>query len=390
MKTLFLHIGTPKTGTSSIQSFCAKNRAVLEKKGYCFPRTVQRFPLVGKNRNAHFMIAKITGENGKRDHAEEQRIFSLGMEQIHKCFQEYENVVISEESIWLCCNDTHREPWNTLIADAKEYGYVVKIIVYLRRQDEYLSSRWNQVIKSGHSVVPWEKHFRDAPVKSKYMLDYAANMNNLAEMFGKENIFVRRFSRDSFYKGTIYADFFQCLGLEITDEYQELKEEANLALKGNTVEIKRIINTSPAFNKYDNLYWRQLISMCSAKSDENYKCSMLSKEEAEEFLGLYREGNEQIAADFIGDGKPLFYYDVQDARKWEKNNDYMLDDVIRVFSAITYDSHKDILALQERVNILEKQNKEMKKQMKEERLSMDNIKRKGKRYIGRKLGMKNK
>ena len=33
MKTLYLHIGTPKTGTSALQYFCAGNRKILEEKG---------------------------------------------------------------------------------------------------------------------------------------------------------------------------------------------------------------------------------------------------------------------------------------------------------------------------------------------------------------------
>ena len=34
MKTLYLHIGSPRTGTTSIQHFCHVNKDVLEEKGY--------------------------------------------------------------------------------------------------------------------------------------------------------------------------------------------------------------------------------------------------------------------------------------------------------------------------------------------------------------------
>ena len=35
MKTLYLHIGTTKTATTSIQKFLEENKDVLQKYGYC-------------------------------------------------------------------------------------------------------------------------------------------------------------------------------------------------------------------------------------------------------------------------------------------------------------------------------------------------------------------
>ena len=81
--------------------------------------------------------------------------------------------------------------------------------------------------------------------------------------------------------------------------------------------------------------------------------------------------------------------------KWEKQNETMLDDMIRVFTVLAYDSHEEITALKEKVRTLEKDNQELKKksedlkrQVAENRLSVENISRKSKRYIRRKLGMK--
>ena len=60
MSVLYLHIGTPKTGTSAIQAFLGieKNRGVLEKNGFSFPlftdfRKEDDAVLV---RNAHTLI----------------------------------------------------------------------------------------------------------------------------------------------------------------------------------------------------------------------------------------------------------------------------------------------------------------------------------------------
>lgn len=50
MKTLYLHIGTPKTATTSIQSFCYQNREILEKQGFYYPMF-----------DYHFRIFNLTG-----------------------------------------------------------------------------------------------------------------------------------------------------------------------------------------------------------------------------------------------------------------------------------------------------------------------------------------
>lgn len=363
MKTLFLHIGTSKTATTAIQQFCADNRDLLEGKGFCFPESVYKYPLVSPNRNAHFMIGNIMGEDGKTDKAEKKRLLKLGFDNLNMCFFEYDNVILSDESIWWASGTYRKSVFKNLKEDMDKNGYVVKLIVYLRRQDDFLCSRWNQMVKKENLTETWEEHFKSAPDKMDHVLDYAAKINMLAEMFGKENIIVRRFHRKGFYQGTIFADFLHCIGLELTDGFVLPEAEVNLAIKGNTVEVMRVMNTAPVITRYNKAYLSGLVSMCSEESDKYYKYTMISKEEATEFLERYREGNEQIAADFIGDGKPLFDYGVgTDLPKWEKDNAYMMDDVIRIFTVITQDLHEEVERLKKENEQLKKENERIGKE----------------------------
>lgn len=345
MKTLFLHIGTPKTGTSSIQKFCVMNRNALEKDGYCYPQDVRNYPGISPNRNAHFMIH--VDKKSPDPEAESRQIFKLGMDRIHDCFQKFDNVVLSDEGLWMASGRQCPHLWEELKEDAVEYGYIVKIIVYLRRQDQFISSRYNQRVKHSGYTQAWDKHVASAPEALGDVLDYAAKVNRMEEVFGRENIYVRRFNRSSFFEGSIYADFFQCLGLELTEEYQKLEEDANLALKGNTFEIMRVVNTMKSLDEAQRAYLRRIVSSCSKEAGKHYNYTMFSQEEAKAFLSPYYQGNEQIARDFIGDGQPLFDYDVQDTQKWEKQNPYMINDVVRVFSAAVCQLHGEILQLKE-------------------------------------------
>ena len=92
MKTLYIHIGTPKTGSSAIQAFLSQNREVLTQKGFCYPKFPFHYDYVSKNRNGYFLRAKKL-ENRQSD-------FEEGIEMLRKVFEEYSNVILSEEGIW--------------------------------------------------------------------------------------------------------------------------------------------------------------------------------------------------------------------------------------------------------------------------------------------------
>ena len=71
MKTLYLHIGTIKTGTKAIQCFCWENLAVLQKYGYTYPDLSALCPECTQVKNAHFLIDNIEN-NDKSLHAHKQ------------------------------------------------------------------------------------------------------------------------------------------------------------------------------------------------------------------------------------------------------------------------------------------------------------------------------
>jgi hypothetical protein len=147
VKTLYLHIGTPKTATSSIQKYLDINRAALEQRGCCFPSSLHRYPYINPRRNAHFMTITLQREDGSRDREQELRILREGMEQVNGLFQQFDNVILSDESLWRALAHSRSDVMPFLKKEAQNRGYQIKIIVYLRRQDDLIVSLWNQRIK---------------------------------------------------------------------------------------------------------------------------------------------------------------------------------------------------------------------------------------------------
>ena len=92
---LLLHIGTHKTGTTSIQKFCAGNRARLRGQGLWYPD----YDLIGKEGHyAHHHLAHaLAGLPTSRGNREEAEGFFAA---IRSSLRNDETVLISAEPFW--------------------------------------------------------------------------------------------------------------------------------------------------------------------------------------------------------------------------------------------------------------------------------------------------
>lgn len=136
MKKIFLHIGLSKTGSTTIQSFLAINRDNLYNFGYLHPQTGTN-PRE-KEKPHHNLAWQITGRK-KAD-------ITLGTwKDLHQEIDSsnLNKIIITSESF----QGVDEKQIKILESELKPYE--VKIIVYLRRQDLQLESKYIQGIKRG-------------------------------------------------------------------------------------------------------------------------------------------------------------------------------------------------------------------------------------------------
>lgn len=334
MKTLYLHIGTPKTGTTSIQHFCYDNMDRLSEEGYYYPELPFKYENKGKYRNGLFLEAIYYNEEGNREIEKEKENFNLGLKAIEEYFNTYDNIILSDEGIWTACFNRKRGKnlMEELQQNAQSAGYQIKIIVYLRRQDDFLVSWYNQLIKhniSNKNTISWDEYFQNY---SQYVqLDYLRCLKKLKNIFGMENIIVRRFDRQYFKGGSLIADFLDIFGIELNDCFYVDNDykKFNTKMSENACEIKRIINSTTEMNIDEIRKFEWILREFSPISEEKYPCSMMSEDESYELMQLYELSNRKIAKRYINDGKPLFSDSKKHKEKWKKNNIHMIDDIIR-------------------------------------------------------------
>lgn len=335
MKTLYIHLGTPKTATTALQVACAKSEALLHQHDYSFPLFPYTYPRVRNERNGHFLIeASMMHDAIHDEEATWQDRLELGLKMIHDEFEKYSNVILTDERLWSNLNYNKQNPLSILLRDAEEYGYCIKAVVYLRRQDHFLISRWNQLVKLGTMTTSASDNLKKMLTEKPLITDYAASLDNLAAQIGKENIIVRRFESSSWVNGSIYADFSDAIGLPSGVVLHSPGRDVNPGLKGNAVDIQLSINQLPLLTREDKLYFSLYTKKLSTDMPEDDQYSPLSPKETAAFLAQFEESNDRVAGEYIKDGNPLFSAEIPDIPKWSRHNSYYIKDVATFLSML--------------------------------------------------------
>ena len=141
--TLYLHIGTPKTGSSAIQDFLAENTRQLQKEQYVFPDFGVRYYKVRAGRNGRWLRCMETEE--------ERETWEKNFRTLSELAENYKGIILTDESLWTWSYEDEKgitEFWQKISGRIQDLGISLKVIVYLRRQDQFLYSFWGQKVKS--------------------------------------------------------------------------------------------------------------------------------------------------------------------------------------------------------------------------------------------------
>jgi hypothetical protein len=234
----FLHIGTEKTGTTSIQTFLAKNRDELLRQGVLYPASPGSVN--------HLRLATFCLDDAKAD--ETRLRWGLNRDEPISEFRERLLQVLDDE-IGASITSTlvfSNEHLSSRLTNSTEIGRVrdvcaryakrTTVLVYLRNQTDFLVSSYNMsIVAGGVGAFPYpltQRHIR--------RMDYAALLKPWIEVFGADNIVVRRFEAAAFAKNDLLSDFALQLGL---DEAELVRpDRVNEALDARSLAFLREFN----------------------------------------------------------------------------------------------------------------------------------------------------
>lgn len=324
--TVYVHIGSPKTGTTAIQLFLRKNMKALEKKGLKYPFFKREFKGVRRQRNGHFLS----------DTVNDTEFIESCFNTIYEEAEKFPKIILTDEELFNF-GGYSQDFWSNLKNRFNSRDIAVKMIVYLRRQDTYIASHWAQKIKGVKKETYTFQSFLNTVTYERYHLDYYRYLSNAAEILGKENIIVRpyEFSQFEGKDHTIVSDFLTALDVEYDDTLNFDNARRNISIEGNVLEVKRYLNMIPEFLKKCEFFHRYLEPVqTQLREDGKYRnCSTFLKGEREAFLSQFAEGNASIAGEYMGREDGILFYDPVPQNDPEKK-DYTYDELMMILNML--------------------------------------------------------
>lgn len=208
-KTLVLHIGMPKTGTTSIQETFGAQRKKLRRVGICYPaqkpynHSNTFAPIFQGTRLSSIYFKQLRINTEQKAEQKVKELKQYWQKQFQKSNES--TFILSAETLYR----SKREEIAALKAFVEPYFSQFKIIVYVRPPVAALRSLWGQHVKTLSRNLTQQQLLQAVMQGYNY-----AFVDDWAAAFGKENIVVRPFVKKAFYNGNLLDDFLISIGGE--------------------------------------------------------------------------------------------------------------------------------------------------------------------------------
>ncbi|WP_257287525.1 hypothetical protein [Endozoicomonas sp. SESOKO2] len=218
MKKLILHIGTWKTGTTTIQNYLFNNSEELAKQGIIYSNSCSNNTFL-----IHFFHSNndnhVTVRNSSKGQNE---LFTNAKDEITKLIKTTNNsktlILSSEFLLDLSVSDIYGLKYYF-----KEYFDEIKVIAYIRHPALHASSAVNEQVKQGHYNIKTAFKYHSKP-------DEINRVFRWVEVFGKESIKIIPFEKKSLKSGDLLTDFRFYCNIKSNDNDSNTKNIDNTTL----------------------------------------------------------------------------------------------------------------------------------------------------------------
>lgn len=323
-----LHIGTEKTGSTSIQSFLALNKDKLLRHG------IAVLDSLGSPNNRYLATYSMDDKRTDESHAalglknyRERKEWSRNLQvrlraELESLPNNVERVILSSEH----CHSrlvlkSEVERLKELLTSLFDE---IKVLVYLRRQDEVAVSLYSTAMKVGYThraILPVDNINYD-------YYDYERLLDRWSDVFGDGNLIPRVYERHRLADGDVIQDFCDvCLLQGVWKSEAVIKENMSLSPLGQ--EFLRVFNKHVPGGAYGEP--SELRGPIVQFLEQ--KCAGVPRKpgrrDAEKFYALFQASNNRVADKWFGT-EHLFHEDFTSYPEREPEIDYGFDDAVNI------------------------------------------------------------
>lgn len=281
---LVLHIGANKTGSSAIQAFMRTNTELLSTAGYMIPDRE-----LGRSRQITgehvFALQKFITTNNRAGLSDTVRDLIASTDG--------RTVLLSAENL---SNPGRHQFFEDL---AKEYA--IKVIVYIRRQDDLIASSWQQ----WHSKVMDD--FNAWLVTALQTIGHWERLIKSWEgIVGIGHVTVRVFEREEFHGGNIMQDFLDCLDVGL-NAGSPVFPTADINPSFNDIITDLVAGNDFLFrDANDNEFYQMIARLTGDRYTKGPKVSLLSGKQREKIIAFFAPQNERVRSEYAPHRERLF------------------------------------------------------------------------------------
>jgi hypothetical protein len=293
MPSLILHIGTAKTGTTSIQHFLCENRQALAARGFFVPS----FLGVGPNHRWLPLLAQdeltvdgFTSRQGLDISPERLREGRAAMRmELHQA------AATTGEATWIISSEQLQSRLTTVdllrLRRLLEPLFAeIRVLVYLRQPLPTAISAWSTRTRSGR-VSP----SLPSPQSCESLCDHAATLRRWQRVFGRSQLMVRLFHPSPLRGGSLLEDFSACTGIGDLSGLA-LPSHANPSLSFQAIKVlwqlQQLLGDTPSWR------WRELVGFVE-RSLRSFPVYLPTGQERDSFAAHYAASERWVCQEFF-------------------------------------------------------------------------------------------
>jgi hypothetical protein len=237
-KTLIIHIGHYKTGTTALQIFFNKHTKFLAKAGIVYPDVWMHH---AKHSAFAFSILRAAGvEKIMYDYTDPtppQEMWGNLYEWMDHT--SHQTVLISSEEFMRMGQFPKAQGILHQVLEQRPDDVEVKAVAYLREPGPHLKSWYNQLIKMNFPVANLASAVNGDIEEIHF--DYQRALSPWIDILGEQNVMIRPYVKDPSNPAALHQDFMSALGVTLPADLLNIQNDPNPRLDDRMIELMRLM-----------------------------------------------------------------------------------------------------------------------------------------------------